>query len=44
MNWSAARQTRAALAISSLASAGKVSYFQNVGLDFVVDDSGYFTA
>ena len=44
VNWSAAHQTRAALAVSSLASAGKVSYFQNVGHEFFVDVSGYFTA
>ena len=43
VNWSGPRQTRAALAISSLASANKISYYQNVALDLLVDVSGYFT-
>ncbi len=44
VNWSGPRQTRAALAISSLAAAGRVSYSTNVATDLFVDRFGYFTA
>ncbi len=42
VNWSGAGQTRAALALSSLAGDGKIAYLPNVGTDFVVDVSAYF--
>jgi glucose/arabinose dehydrogenase len=44
VNWSGPRQTRAALAISSLASAGRVSYGSNVATELFIDRFGYFTA
>lgn len=44
VNWSAANQTRAGLALSSLAADGEVAYRPNVATHFVVDVSAWFVA
>jgi hypothetical protein len=43
VNWSGAQQNRAALTISSLASAEKVGLFAFSSTDAVVDLAGWFT-
>ena len=44
VNWSGAGQNRAALTVSSLASAKKVGLFAFTDADAVVDLSGWFTS
>jgi glucose/arabinose dehydrogenase len=43
VNADAAGQSRASLAISSLANASKVSFFASAATDVVIDESGWFT-